>query len=158
VTTCDAAAGMRADVTCPAEALPFGDRSFDVVACRIAAHHFSDVAAAVREMGRVARRLVVIEDTLYADERVEEAERLRDPTHVRSYTEAQWRGYLAAAGLDVERVGHHPKRHPLQPWLDRVGCTGATAERVRLLLADRMAPGEPVWLDTKILLRARPSG
>ncbi|HEY2789448.1 MAG TPA: class I SAM-dependent methyltransferase [Gaiellales bacterium] len=158
VTTCDAAAGMRPDVVCPAEALAFADRSFDVVACRIAAHHFTDVATAVREMARVSRGLVVIEDTLYADERVEEAERLRDPTHVRSYNEAEWRGYLTTAGLRVERAGHYPKRHPLEPWLDRVGCTGATAERVRTLLADRMAPGEPVWLDTKILLRARAVG
>jgi SAM-dependent methyltransferase len=154
VMTCDTAAGMQPDVVCPAEALAFPDGSFDVVACRIAAHHFTDVAAAVREMARVARRLVVIEDTLYTDERVEEAERLRDPTHVRSYTEAEWRGYLAGAGLTVERVGHFPKRHPLGPWLDRVGCTGATAERVRLLLADRVAPGDPAWLDTKIVLRA----
>jgi SAM-dependent methyltransferase len=154
VTACDAAAGMQPDVVCPAEALAFADRSFDVVACRIAAHHFTDVATAVREMARVARRLVVVEDTLYTDERVEEAERLRDPTHVRSHTEAEWRGYLAAAGLTVERVGHFPKRHPLEPWLDRVGCTGETAERVRLLLADRMAPGDPAWLDTKIVLRA----
>ncbi|HEY3764161.1 MAG TPA: class I SAM-dependent methyltransferase [Gaiellales bacterium] len=154
VTTCDAAAGMRPDVVCPAEALAFADASFDVVACRIAAHHFADVAAAVREMARVTRRLVVIEDTLYADERVEEAERLRDPTHVRSHTEAEWRGYLTDAGLSVERVALHPKRHPIEPWLGRVGCTGATAERVRTLLADRMAPGEPVFVDTKILLRA----
>ena len=115
VTTCDAAAGMQPDVVCPAEALAFDDRSFDVVACRIAAHHFADVAAAVREMARVSRGLVVIEDTLYADERVEEAERLRDPTHVRSYSEAEWRGHLTAAGLRVERVGHYPKRHPLEP-------------------------------------------
>jgi len=158
VTTCDAAAGMQPDVVCPAEALAFADRSFDVVACRIAAHHFTDVAAAVREMARVSRGLVVIEDTLYADEQVEEAERLRDPTHVRSYSEAEWRGYLEAAGLRVERVGRYPKRHPLQPWLDRVGCTGPTAERVRTLLADRMAPDEPVWLDTKILLRAGAGG
>jgi SAM-dependent methyltransferase len=154
VITCDAAAGMEPDVVCPAEALPFADGSFDVVACRIAAHHFGDVAAAVREMARVTRRLVVIEDTLYADERVEEAERLRDPTHVRSYTEVQWRAYVTDAGLAVERVGHFGKRHPLEPWLARVGCTGATAERVRLLLTDRMAPGDPVWLDTKIILRA----
>ena len=82
VTTCDAAEGMRPDVVCPAEALAFPDRSFDVVACRIAAHHFDDVAAAVREMARVTRRLVVIEDTLYADERVEEAERAARPDHV----------------------------------------------------------------------------
>jgi SAM-dependent methyltransferase len=158
VTTCDAAAGMQPDVVCPAEALAFADRSFDVVACRIAAHHFDDVAAALREMARVSRRLVVIEDTLYADEQVEEAERLRDPTHVRSYTEAEWRGHLAAAGLAVERVGHFPKRHQLGPWLERTGCTGATAERVRQLLAERLADDGSVWLDTKILLRAGPGG
>lgn len=155
VTTCDPAAGMRPDVVCAAEALAFADQSFDVVACRIAAHHFTDVAQAVREMARVARRTVVIEDTLYASERVEEAERLRDPTHVRSYTESEWRGFLTAAGFEVDRVGRFPKRHPLEPWLARVGCTGETAARVRELLADRMAPDGNVWLDTKILLRAR---
>ncbi len=156
VTTCDPAPGMRPDVVCAAEALAFADGSFDVVACRIAAHHFTDVAQAVREMARVARRLVVIEDTLYASERVEEAERLRDPTHVRSYTETEWRGYLTSAGLDVDRVARQPKRHPLEAWLARVGCTGDPAARVRELLADRMAPDEAgVWLDTKILLRGR---
>ncbi len=154
VTTCDASPGMQPDVVCPAEALTFADGSFDVVACRIAAHHFDDVGAAVREMARVTRRLVVIEDTLYADEQVEEAERLRDPTHVRSYTEAEWRGYLAAAGLAVERVGLFPKRHPLGPWLERTGCTGETADRVRQLLAGRLGDDGSVWLDTKILLRA----
>jgi SAM-dependent methyltransferase len=155
VTTCDPAAGMRPDVVCAAEALAFADSSFDVVACRIAAHHFTDVGQAVREMARVARRTVVIEDTLYASEQVEEAEKLRDPTHVRSYTEAQWRGYAEAAGLAVDRVERFAKRHPVGPWLERVGCTGDTAARVRELLADRMAPGEDVWLDTKILLRGR---
>ena len=47
VTTCDAAPGMQPDVVCRAEALPFADESFDLVACRLAAHHFSDVAAAI---------------------------------------------------------------------------------------------------------------
>ena len=138
----------------PPSRLPFEDTSFDVVACRIAAHHFDDVAAAVREMARVTRRLVVIEDTLYADEQVEEAERLRDPTHVRSYSEAEWRAYLTAAGLEVERVELFAKRHPLEPWLERCGCTGEAAERVRQLLAGRLVEGGSVWLDTKILLRA----
>jgi SAM-dependent methyltransferase len=155
VTTCDAAEGMRPDVVCPAEQLPFPDRSFDVVACRIAAHHFTDVAAAVREMARVTRRLVVVEDTLYVDDRVEEAERLRDPTHVRSYSEPEWRRFMQSAGLTVERAGRFPKRHPVEPWLARVGCTGETAARVRELLAHRMAPDEPIWLDTKLLIRGR---
>jgi SAM-dependent methyltransferase len=154
VTTCDASPRMLPDVVCRAEALAFADGSFDVVACRIAAHHFDDVAAAVREMARVTRRLVVIEDTLFADEQVEEAERLRDPTHVLSYTETEWRTYLTEAGLEVERAGLFPKRHPLGPWLERTGCAGETAERVRQLLAGRLDENGSVWLDTKLLLRA----
>src|SRR5919108_2709615 len=54
VVSCDPAPGMRPDVICRAEDLPFADGSFDVVACRVAAHHFEDVGAAVLEMGRVA--------------------------------------------------------------------------------------------------------
>ena len=88
VVSCDPAPGMRADVLCRAEHLPFADGSFDVVVTRIAPHHFDDVAAAMREMARVARKLVIVEDTLFESEAVEQAERLRDPTHVRSYTEA----------------------------------------------------------------------
>src|SRR4029450_9641939 len=32
------------------EALPFAPNSFDVVACRVAAHHFEDIVKAVAEM------------------------------------------------------------------------------------------------------------
>ena len=52
VTTCDVAAGMEPDVVCPAESLPFDDDAFDVVVCRLAAHHFDDVGAAVRGLAR----------------------------------------------------------------------------------------------------------
>src|SRR5262249_22324069 len=85
VATLDTAAGMRPDVIARGEDVPFADSSFDVTVTRIAPHHFTDIQAAVRELGRVARKAVVVEDTLYFDEAVEEAERLRDPTHVRSY-------------------------------------------------------------------------
>ena len=53
---------MRPDVVSSAEDLPFEDGSFDVVTCRIAAHHFQDVRKAVAEMARVTQRLLVIED------------------------------------------------------------------------------------------------
>src|SRR5207244_13298893 len=83
VVTVDPAPGMQPDVVAPAERLPFEDGSFDVVTCRIAAHHFQDIRKAVAEMARVTQKLVVIEDNVFLDEQVEEAERLRDPTHVR---------------------------------------------------------------------------
>ena len=87
VVTVDPAPGMQPDVITRAENLPFDDGSFDVVTCRIAPHHFDDVRKAVAEMARVSQRLVVIEDNLHIDDQVEEAERLRDPTHVRCYAE-----------------------------------------------------------------------
>src|SRR3990172_2700400 len=87
VVTCDQSPGMGPDVVCRAEDLPFADRSFDVVATRIAAHHFADVGSAVGEMARVSRHLLVVEDTLFASEDVEKAERIRDPSHVHTLSE-----------------------------------------------------------------------
>jgi SAM-dependent methyltransferase len=153
VTTLDPAPGMKPDVIARAEDIPFADDSFDVVVTRIAPHHFDDVRAAVRELARVSRDLVLVEDTLYTSEHVEEAERLRDPTHVRSYSEQEWRRFLEEAGLTIEDVALSPKRRPVERWLERAGCGGADAERVRELLADRIFDGE--YEDTKILLKAR---
>jgi SAM-dependent methyltransferase len=153
VVTLDPSPGMQPDVIARAEDLPFADGSFDVVVTRIAAHHFADVRAAVREMARVSRSLVVVEDTLYESEQVEEAERLHDPTHVRSYSEQEWRAFLSEAGLDVEQVELVEKQQSLEAWLVRTGCEGDDAERVRRLLAHRIEEG--LIRDVKILLKAR---
>ena len=153
VTTLDPAPGMQPDVVARAEDIPFADGAFDVVVTRIAPHHFADVRAAVREMARVARNHVVVEDTLFASEHVEEAEKLRDPTHVRSYTEAEWRAFLAEAGLDVEDVAVFEKRRPLDAWLARTGTSDDDATRVRELL-DEHVEGDD-YVDRKILLKSR---
>lgn len=153
VVSVDPAPGMRPDVICRAEHLPFADSSFDLVVTRIAPHHFEDVPAAVREMARVARYRVVVEDTLWESEQVEEAEKVRDPTHVRSYTQAEWRSFLEAAGLEIEQVEVVEKRHPLGPWLARAGTSEADGARVRELLAEHIQDGE--YVDRKVLLNAR---
>ena len=157
VVSLDPSPGMQADVLARAEDIPFEDGSFDVVVSRIAPHHFGDIRAAIAEMARVSNRLVVIEDTLFSSERHEAAERLRDPTHVRNYTEDEWRGFLSEAGLEVEQVESFEKTHPLEDWLARTGCEGEEAERVRELLADRMTPDRAAWTDKKIVIRARKS-
>ena len=157
VVTTDSSPGMRPDVLSRAEDLPFADGSFDCVVTRIAAHHFGDVRKAVEEMARVSNDVVVIEDTLYSDERLEQAEKLRDPTHVRSYTEDEWVGFLTEAGLEVEQRQLVEKGHPLEDWLARTGCEGEEAERVKELLADRMSDDGTAWTDVKIILKARKS-
>jgi SAM-dependent methyltransferase len=156
VVSSDPAPGMQPDVVAPAEHLPFGDGSFDLVACRVAAHHFEDVQAAVKEMARVARDLVLVSDNLFVSEDAEEADRVRDPSHVRNYTEAEWRGFFSAAGLEVEAA--HTYEHPvlLEPWLERAGCGGADAERVRTLVADRV-DDDRVRLE-RICLKGRKQG
>jgi ubiquinone/menaquinone biosynthesis C-methylase UbiE len=152
VVTTDAAPGMEPDVVCRSEELPFADASFDVVVCRVAAHHFDDVAQAVREIARVSAKLVLISDNLGGGDKLEQAEKLRDPSHVRNYTEGEWRRFLEEAGARVAVV--ETIRHPieLQGWLDRAGCTGADAERVRQLVADR-TDGDRVVLD-RIVIKA----
>ncbi|MDP8911354.1 MAG: methyltransferase domain-containing protein [Actinomycetota bacterium] len=153
VVTSDPAPGMRPDVICRAEDLPFADGSFDVVACRIAAHHFGDVRAAVAEMARVSERLVVIEDNLYLSEEVEEAERLRDPTHVRCYSEDEWKTFVSDAGLQVEDIELFERRRSVDDWLARVETPPEDAARVRQLVADRLEDGTMTF--TAILLKAR---
>jgi SAM-dependent methyltransferase len=153
VVSCDPAPGMRPDVVCRAEDLPFADGSFDIVACRVAAHHFDDVEAAVREMGRVARHLVLIVDNLWTNDIAEEADRVRDPSHVRNYREAEWRQLFAAAGLEVEEARTMERAILLEPWLERAGCEGEDAERVRGLLRERIE-GDRVRI-ARVALRGR---
>jgi ubiquinone/menaquinone biosynthesis C-methylase UbiE len=141
VVTCDPAPGMHPDVICRAESLPFADDAFDVVACRTAAHHFEDVAAAVAEMGRVSGDRVLIADTAFMDEAAEEAEALRDPSHVRNYTEAEWRAFLDEAGLTVAELRFFAHGIDFASWLTRTGCEGADAERVERLFGERVANG-----------------
>jgi SAM-dependent methyltransferase len=146
---------MQPDVICFAEDLPFADASFDLAVTRVAAHHFADVARATSEMARVASKRVVVVDNLDMGPAVEEAEKIRDPSHVRNYTEDEWRAFFADAGLAVEEVRTFDFPIELEPWLERTGCTGADAERVRALVAPHVTAG---WVALeRIALRGRPA-
>jgi ubiquinone/menaquinone biosynthesis C-methylase UbiE len=153
VVTTDRAPGMAPDVICPAEELPFADASFDVVACRTAVHHFEDAGAAVAEMARVSADRVLLVDTVNMGDDVEEAERLRDPSHVRNYDEDEWRGFVAAAGLAVAEVRRFTHTFDLAAWLKRTGCAGEEATRAVGLLGERVRDGR-LTLD-KIAILAR---
>lgn len=121
------------------DALPFGDGAFDVVTCRLAAHHFADVAAAVRQVHRVLRRggSLLLQDILGHDDPgahafVTEVERRRDPSHVRAYRAVEWRAFLRAAGLTVMDEAIVMKECVWDDWTAR---TRMTAEARRDLEA-----------------------
>jgi SAM-dependent methyltransferase len=141
VVTVDTAPGMEPDVIAPADHLPFADASFDAVACRIAAHHFPDVLAAVREMARVARHCVVICDNTFTSESAEEADRLRDPSHVRNYGTAEWHSFFELAGLEVAEEASMVRDTDFEDWLTRTETPATDRARIRELLDSRIHDG-----------------
>jgi SAM-dependent methyltransferase len=141
VVTTDPAPGMGADTTAPAESLPFADGSFDAVACRLAAHHFADVLTALKEMARVAKHRVVICDNTFVSESSEEADRVRDPSHVRNYAVAEWESFFELAGLAMAEEKHFTRPLEIESWLARVDCSAEDSARVRELLGDRIVDG-----------------
>ncbi len=149
VVTLDPAPGMQADVLAPAEHLPFADDSFDAVASRLAAHHFADVLGALREMARVARGPVVICDNTFVSETSEEADRLRDPSHVRNYGVAEWESFFELAGLEIADQRHLERPLEIEPWLARSGTPAADAAGVKDLLGDRIVDG---WMNLPTLV------
>ena len=77
-----------------ATGLPFADESFDLVTCRIAAHHFPDAQRFVHESARVLRPggLLLLQDQMLPAHRpsaiwIDNFERLRDPSHNCAYSE-----------------------------------------------------------------------
>ncbi len=136
-----------------AENLPFEAGQFDLVTCRIAPHHFPDVPRFVAEAMRVLKPggLLLVQDQmlpsdLYDGGYVDAFEKLRDPSHHRAFSEAEWTGIFQQAGLTVERTEQVIKRHDFVSWAVRQGCTPATLHQLESLL--RLAPPEvAAWLD-----------
>ena len=155
VVTVDTAPGMEPDVVAPADHLPFADSSFDVVACRIAAHHFPDARGAVKEMARVARHRVVIEDNTFTSESAEEADKLRDPSHVRNYGVAEWHSFFELAGLEIADEATMVRDTDYADWLDRTGTPEEERARITELLDSRLHDGR-LDLPTVILKGVKP--
>jgi len=128
VVTVDAAPGMEPDVIAPADHLPFADSSFDAVACRIAAHHFPDALAALKEMARVAAHRVVICDNTFT-------------SHVRNYGVPEWHSFFELAGLEVADQAIMVRDTDFEGWLDRTETPDEVRPRVRELLEGRIREG-----------------
>jgi SAM-dependent methyltransferase len=187
VTACDltepmlrAARGLVRDrgaaaafVAGDAVTLPFREGVFDAVTCRIAPHHFPDVAGAVREVRRVLRPggSFLLQDILGHDDAeaaafITEVERRRDPTHIRAYRAVEWKAFLRAAGLTVMDSTVVTKRRPWDEWTTRTRMTPdgrrdldafvlAAPEKCRAAFDFTLAGGRvESFTDRMLLLRA----
>lgn len=130
-------------------ALP--SNSFDLVASRLAPHHFPHVVKALQEMARLAKPggyVAVIDlegnENFGADDLNHKIEVLHDPSHVRSYTSSRWREFFEQNGLAIEALETRQTELPAGLTVKRWCEIGKTAEeaqiQIRSLLA--AAPGE----------------
>ncbi|MBE0602573.1 MAG: methyltransferase domain-containing protein [Deltaproteobacteria bacterium] len=120
-----------------AEALPFAEAVFDRLTCRIAAHHFHDIRAAMKEIARVLRpggRIGIIDSIVPGEPSLDAylngVEKVRDPSHVRSYRNEEWVEFVAEAGLVPLQIACLWKTHAFPEWVARSGQPPAVQRMV----------------------------
>jgi ubiquinone/menaquinone biosynthesis C-methylase UbiE len=120
--------------------LPYDAERFDLVTCRVCAHHFADVQKAVEEMVRVLRpggRLLMV-DSVSPEDSAEDTylnciELIRDPSHVRNYCVSQWQAMFEAAGLFFEYKGTWAAPLDFEDWVERMGTPEPERRQLRAL-------------------------
>jgi len=129
------------------EALTFADGSFDVVTSRYSAHHWPHPRTALSETYRVLRpggcfllSDIVSYDDFTADTHLQAIELLRDPSHVRDHTVAQWLAMLAECGYTAQIVCTWDVRLQFDTWVERMATPADAVAMLRALLAN--APNE----------------
>ncbi|WP_167476087.1 class I SAM-dependent methyltransferase [Nocardia arthritidis] len=119
--------------------LPWLDRQFDLVVCRLALHQVADPAAMVREMIRVTRpdgRIGITDMYVSAAEQAEanRLERLRDPSHNRTLTREEILALVDESGAEVVSQAAADFDLDLDDWLER----SRTPEEVRARIRSRL--------------------
>jgi SAM-dependent methyltransferase len=158
----------------PAEQFPHADATFDLVTCRVAAHHFSFPEKFMAESARVLKPggyFLLIDGTVADDQPEAEAwihsvEKLRDPSHNRFLTPRAWSALCQSCGLAVRSVTVVPFKQPDLNWyfeaaatpdenrikvLELVNCVPASAKS---LFQVGVEDGKIVWWWQRLTLIA----
>lgn len=134
-------------VEAPAEALPFSDKSFDLVTCRRAAHHFTDIAQFLSEAHRILRTggRLGISDMTGSQTGIpwlNRVENLRDPSHRRALAPDEWYALLIAADFhDIVIELSEEFMNPLE-WLAPVDPTSSNGRQALAYITEKTAPRE----------------
>ena len=125
-----------------AERLPFQDASFDMVLCRFTAHHWHDMQAGLREARRVlapSGRAIFIDsvapENRLLDTHLQAVELLRDASHVRNYSVAEWIVALERAGFAIGSITTRTLRMDFPVCIARTRTVANHAEAIRSLQA-----------------------
>jgi ubiquinone/menaquinone biosynthesis C-methylase UbiE len=127
--------------------LPFPGASFDWVCTRYSAHHWLEIDRAIAEIRRVLTpcgKLIVIDTYAPAipllDTHMQTLELLRDGSHVRNYTFAEWSALLAAQGFQIEAHKFWKIALDFKTWVERMQTPPLHVDALRSLMKN--APQE----------------
>jgi SAM-dependent methyltransferase len=126
----------------PAEEMPFGGSSFDLVTSRVAPHHFSSPDRFIRETARVLKpggHFLLIDGTVpdndpESEEWLHDVEKWRDTSHGRFLSRKCWERMARDAGLGLVRSELHLRKQPDLEWYFETAATPAE-NRERVLQA-----------------------
>jgi ubiquinone/menaquinone biosynthesis C-methylase UbiE len=146
-----------------AERLPFPDKSFDLVTCRIAPHHFPDIAAFLAESFRVLKPggTFALVDNVSPDEETTPGyskaelrdaalgynafEKNRDPSHGRALTTAEWVEMIGDTGFVLVHREHAPKAMDFASWVKTMNVPADMVGKLRAML-DEASPALKAFL------------
>jgi len=133
--------------------LPFPSETFHLITCRRAAHHFSRIGQALREMHRVLRaggRLVIDDRSVPEDDFVDACmnrlDYYHDESHVREYRPSEWERLLEDHGFMVAAIESYVKHRPVTAFTADV-----SQENVRRIqeILDGLTPAQRVALNLR---------
>jgi ubiquinone/menaquinone biosynthesis C-methylase UbiE len=158
-----------------AENLPHESGTFQIVTCRVAAHHFSDPRAFVNESARVLAPggvFLLIDGSVPdgepdAADWIHAVEKWRDPSHGRFLSPEQWSSLCREAGLEILKCAVTPMKQPVLEWyFQAAGTPQENRKMVLELIHSAPAPaikafqlaeedGKIVWWWPRLALVAR---
>ena len=137
-------------------ALPIETGSFDLAVTSRTIHHLRRPELAIAELARVTRpggRIVVVDQLASVDPLEALAhnriERLRDPSHVRVLSDADFRGLFEANWLVLRRFELEREERDLGEFLDLAGCQGEARQAVVAEVERLLARGEHAGIELR---------
>lgn len=123
-----------------AERLPYGDAAFDVVVSRYSVHHWHDAPGGLAEARRVLKPggVAVFMDVVapgvpLLDTWLQSIELLRDTSHVRNYSLAEWNGMLRSAGFGPAVTQCYRVTLQFGAWIERMNTPAHHVTAIRAL-------------------------